>query len=239
MNQHSYSRASDLYDYTAINNKLMQDYLGEVKPVWITEMGMTDNGPSAFGGSPDDYCEYQLQAFAWGRLAGVKRFFHFQLDNSNGHGLYKGMLGEPKPAFTTYRDVLPKEFANARFVKQLHGTHGVDFLAGNSAFAATWKAGYNAFEFQTVDGKKRLLIAFADTAMAVVVKLPATKAKATLITRTNARREIAAQDGSYEVTLAGAVNPGGWPLFKDNKDALAMGEPEYLVGGATVVIVEE
>ncbi|OPZ30631.1 MAG: hypothetical protein BWZ02_00659 [Lentisphaerae bacterium ADurb.BinA184] len=239
MNQHSYSRASDLYDYAAVDAKLMQDYLGEVKPIWVTEMGMTDNGPNAFGGTPADYAEYQLQAFAWGKLAGVERFFHFQLDNSNQHGLYKGMLGEPKPALTTYRDVLVKEFAQAKFVKQLHGSTGVDFLAGNSPFDPKWKAGYNAFEFRSHDGRRRLLIAFADTADAVAVKLPATQAKATLITSDNQRREIAAKDGSYEIALTGAVNFGGWPVFKDNKDAVAMGQPEFLVGGATVVIVEE
>jgi len=239
MNQHSYSRASDLYDYVAIDNKLMQDYLGEVKPTWITEMGIVDNGANGFGCNPDEYCDYQLQAFAWGRLAGAERFFHFQLDNSNGHGLYKGMLGDAKPALTAYRDVLVKEFAAARFVKQLHGARGVDFLAGNSPFDPKWKAGYDLFEFQSPDGKKRILMAFADTDAAVDVKVPAAKAKATLITRDNQRSEILARNGNYELRLPGATNIGGWPFFKDNKDAVALGQPEYLIGGATLVVIEE
>lgn len=117
MNQHSYSRASDLYDYVAVLRRLMQDYLKQQKPVWITEMGVTDKG-GMFGVSPEEYCDYQLQSFAWGSLAGVEKFFHFQLDNSNGHGLYAGMLDKPKPVLTTYRDVLVKEFADARLVKQ-------------------------------------------------------------------------------------------------------------------------
>jgi len=238
MNQHSYSRASDVYDYAAIDARLMQDYLGEVKPIWITEMGIVDKG-GPFGCTPQEYCDYQLQAFAWGKLAGVECFFHFQLDNSNGHGLYTGMLGEPKPVLATYRDVLLREFAGARFVRQLHGTKGVDFLAGHSAFDPAWKAGYDLFEFQRLDGKARILMAFADTEKAVDVKIPAVKARATLITRDNQRREITARDGNYEVTLPGATNVGGWPAFGDNKDAVALGQPEHLIGGATIVIVEE
>ena len=240
MNQHSYSRASDVYDYVVINHKLMQDYLGVVKPTWVTEMGIVDaEKPNGFGCTPTEYCDYLLQSFAWGRLAGVERFFHFQLDNSNQHGLYRGMLGEAKPALTTYRDVLVKEFAEARLVKQLHGTRGVDFLAGNSAFAPTWKAGYDLFEFASRDGKRRLLLAFADTDKAVEVKVPATRAKATLVTRDNQRKELAAVDGAYALTLPGATNVGGWPSFKDNPTAVAMGQPEHRIGGATLVLIEE
>ncbi len=239
MNQHSYTRASDLFDYVAINNKLMQDYLGEVKPTWITEMGITDGGGPGFDGTPAEYCDYVLQSFVWGKLAGVERFFHFQLDNSNGCGLYQGMLGDPKPVLTTYRDVLAQEFADATFVQQLHGSRGVGFLAGNSAYDAKWKTGYNLFEFRGRDGKQRILMAFADTDKAVDVKIPATKAKATLITRDNQRREITAQDGHYPITLSGATNFGGWPSYKDNPAATALGQPEHLVGGATIVIVEQ
>ncbi len=148
MNQHSYTRASDLFDYVAINNKLMQDYLGEVKPTWITEMGITDTSGPGFDGTPNEYCDYVLQSFAWGRLAGVERFFHFQLDNSNGCGLYQGMLGPPKPVLTAYRDVLAKELAEARFVEQLHGSRGVGFLDGHSAYDRSRKTGYALFEFQ-------------------------------------------------------------------------------------------
>ena len=107
MNQHTYSRASDLYDYTMIDRKLMRDYLKTEKPVWITEMGFGDAG-GLFGGTADEYCDYELQSFAWGAMASVERFFHFQLDNSNALGLYDGMLGKPKPVLTTYRDVLTK-----------------------------------------------------------------------------------------------------------------------------------
>ena len=99
MNQHTYSRASDCFDYIAVDRKLMADYLGEdgrSKPIWISEMGYPDAG-GLFGGTADEYCDYLLQSFAWGELAGVERFFHFQLDNSNGLGLYDGMLGKPKP----------------------------------------------------------------------------------------------------------------------------------------------
>src|SRR5690606_25990958 len=105
MNFHTYSRASDCYDYASIYNLLMNEYLGETKSIWITEMGMTDK-QGTFGGTPEEYCDYLLQSYAWGVMGGVERFFHFQLDNSNGHGLYSGMLGEPKPALITYRDVL-------------------------------------------------------------------------------------------------------------------------------------
>jgi hypothetical protein len=239
MNQHSYTRASDLFDYVEINNKLMQDYLGEIKPTWITEMGITDTSGPGFDGTPAEYCDYALQSFAWGKLAGVEKFFHFQLDNSNGCGLYQGMLGDPKPVLGTYRDVLTQEFADATFVKQLHGSRGVDFLAGHSAYDPKWKAGYDLFEFASRDGRRRILLAFADTDKAIDVKVPATKAKATLITRDNERREIAAQDGHYDVNLPGATNNGGWPSYKDNPAATALGQPEHLVGGATIVIVEK
>ena len=239
MNQHSYTRASDLFDYVAINNKLMQDYLGEVKPTWITEMGITDTSKVGFDGTPMEYCDYELQSFAWGKLSGVERFFHFQLDNSNGCGLYQGMLGEPKPVLTAYRDVLAKEFGDVALVKQLHGSRGVGFLNGNSAYDPKWKTGYNLFEFASRDGQKRILVAFADTDKAVDVKIPASKAKATLITRHNERREISAKAGQYELNLPGATNNGGWPSYKDNPAATALGQPEHLVGGATMVIVEQ
>jgi len=154
LSQHSYSRATDLYDYVAVDCKLLADYLGEdakTKPVWVTEMGFPDAG-GVFGGTPDEYCDYILQSFAWGKLAGVQRFFHFQLDNSNGHGLYDGMLGKPKPALITYRDVLTREFAGVTTVTQLHGRPGVGFLEGNSPYKPAWKSGYDAFEFQTPPG---------------------------------------------------------------------------------------
>ena len=256
MSQHSYSRASDAYDYVAIDNKLMQDYLGEVKPTWMTECGVTDTRDTkpgdVFACSPAEYCDYILQSFAWAKMAGVEKLFHFQLDNSNGHGLYTGLmadLGQPKPALTAYRDVLARELATARFIRQLHGSKGVDFLAGNSAFQPTWKAGYNLFEFQSGDGRRRVLIAFADTdgpvsgltstSKSVTARIPATKAKATRITRDNQRTEIAAAGGFYEVRLDGATNTGGWPAVKDSKEGKALGVPEHLVGGATIVLVEE
>ncbi|MDR1892607.1 MAG: chitobiase/beta-hexosaminidase C-terminal domain-containing protein [Oscillospiraceae bacterium] len=236
MNQHSYTRASDLYDYTMINQKMMLDYIGVVKPTWITEMGTTDTGPGMFSGNADEYCDYLLQSFAWGSMAGVQRFFHFQLDNSNGHGLYSGMLGSPKPALTTYRDVLAKEFSDVQFYAQLHGTKGVGFLQGNSAWKPAWKAGYNAFEFRNAIGTKRVIVAFADKAEGVDgVKIPATAGKsAVLIDRHNQRQPIAQSGGFYTVSLPGATNLGGWPL--SNPSA---GTPEHLVGGATYVIVEQ
>ena len=237
MNQHSYSRASDLYDYAMINRKLMRDYLKVEKPLWMTEIGFPD-ASGVFGGNADDYCDYELQSFAWGAMADVERFFHFQLDNSNGHGLYDGMLNKPKPVLTTYRDVLTKEFTGAKFVKQWRGSKGVGFLEGHSAYRPDWKAGYNLFEFQGRGGK-RLWIAFADTEKSVTITVPALSKIPTAIEidRHNNRRRITAKKGGYEITLAGATNRAGWPLADDPK-AKALGEPEHLVGGATVVIVE-
>lgn len=81
-------------------------------------------------------------------------------------------------------------------------------------------------------------MAFADTDKAIAVKLPAGKTKATMITRDNKRVEIQAKDGQYEVKLAGATNVGGWPSGDDPK-AKALGKPEHLVGGATIILVEE
>ncbi len=237
MNQHTYSRASDLYDYVSVSNKMMQDHIGQTKPFWITEMGSTDKG-GVFGKSSDEYCDYILQSYAWGKLAGVERFFHFQLDNSNGHGLYSGMLGQPKPALTTYRDVLVAELKNTRLVTQLHGHPGIGFLKGNSPFEGGWRTGYNAFEFQSVDDKLRILMAFADKAQDIEVALPAKAASAVLIDRHNQRSTIQAQDGVYRLTLKGATNLAGWPINKDNPDAVALGNPEHLVGGATVLLVE-
>jgi len=237
MNQHSYSRASDLYDYPSVLQKLMGDHIGATKPIWMTEMGSTDKG-GLFGGSADDYCDYILQSYAWGQLAGVQKFFHFQLDNSNGHGLYDGMLGKPKPALTTYRDILSKEFAAARFVKQLHGSQGVGFLEGHSAFKPTWKAGYNLFAFSDDGGKRRLYMAFADTDKAVDIEILAHATEAMLVDRHNQRRTIQAQQGVYHLTLPGATNVAGWPTAKDNPAAQALGQGEHLVGGATMVLIE-
>lgn len=236
MNQHTYSRASDAYDYVMVVRKLMRDYLGMDKPVWITEMGMTDKG-GVFGGTPEEYCDYVLQSYAWAALAGVQRLFHFQLDNSNGHGLYRGMLGEPKPVLTTYRDVLVHEFADAKLVAQLHGTRGVGFLEGHSPYKPDWKAGYDLFEFRSRDGARRILMGFADTARAVTVKVPAKADQATLINRHNKRTALQAKDGAYTLTLPGATNRTGWPTA--NEKTRAMGQPEHLVGGATYVIVEK
>ena len=238
MNQHSYSRASDLYDYVAIDRKAMADSIKVDKPVWITEMGIPDK-PGPFGCNSDEYCDYVLQSYAWGSLSGVQRFFHFQLDNSNGHGLYTGMLNDPKPVLTTYRDVLVKEFADASLVGQLHGTKGVDFLDGGSPFAEGWQSGYNLFEFRSRDGKKRIFMAFTDTDKPVTVKVPATKGKsAVLIDRHNVRTPLKAVDGEYTLSLAGATNVGGWPTLDDPK-AKALGQPEHLVGGASQIIVEQ
>lgn len=235
--QHSYSRASDLYDYTAILQKLMRDHLKQVKPVWITEMGSTDKPGGSFGLSPDEYCDYMLQSYAWGALAGVQKFFHFQLDNTNGHGLYARGFGDPKPALTTYRDVLVRNFADAVFVRQVHGTAGVGFLEGRSPYTGGGRDGYDLFEFKSRDGGRRMFIAFSDTAKAVTIRIPATKTEAALIDRHNNRREIQAQDGAYVVELPGATNVAGWPV-SNNPKAQALGEPEHLVGGATLVLVE-
>jgi hypothetical protein len=239
MNQHSYSRASDLYDYTAIDRKLLIDYLGDegkTKPIWITEMGWPDK-PGPFGGTQDEYCDYILQSYAWGKLAGVERFFHFQLDNSNGHGLYFNLPANPKPALTSYRDVLVREFADVTSIKQIHGRAGIGFLEGHSPYEPALRTGYNAFEFTTAGGR-RVLMAFADTDKEIVVHLPARAARGTLIDRMNQRSPIEAKDGMYIVKLAGATNIAGWPSI-DNPKAKALGQSEHLVGGATMVIVED
>jgi hypothetical protein len=240
MNQHSYSRASDLYDYVAVDRKLMSDYLGDEgkqKPIWITEMGLADHG-GMFGGTSDEYCDYLLQSFAWGELAGVQRFFHFQLDDSNSHGLYYQVPAKPKPALVTYRDVLAKELGNISSITQIHGHAGVGMLEGNSPYKPVWQSGYDAFEMTADSGHRHVLLAFADTDKAISVKLPAKSAHGTLIDRHNHRTPIDAKNGFYEVTLEGATNIGGWPTINDPRGK-AMGQPEHLVGGATIVIVEE
>lgn len=235
MNQHSYSRASDMYDYGVIVRKMMRDNIGVEKPLWITEYGIQDNG-GLFGCTPEEYGDYVLQSYAWGKLGGVEKFFFFQLDNSNGHGVYADVPDKPKPVLTAYRDVLVKEFAGANFVRQVFGTRGVDFLAGNSAFKPTWKKGHNLFEF--AQGNKRLFMAWADTDKAVTIRIPAKAKTAVLVDRFNKRQPIAAKNGFYEVALPGATNNAGWPTAKDNPQAKALGEPEHLVGGATQVLIE-
>jgi len=235
MNQHSYSRASDMYDYSAVVRKMMRDYLGEEKPLWITEYGFTDDG-GLFGGSSEEYSDYVLQSYAWGKLGGAEKFFFFQLDDSNGHGLYSNVPDKPKPVLPAFRDILAKEFVPAKFVGQVYGSRGVDFLAGNSAYKPTWKKGHNLFEFQ--NGKKRLLMAWADSAKAVTIQIPAKAKSAVLVDRFNKRTEIAAKNGVYEITLPGATNRAGWPAAKDNAKAKALGEPEHLVGGATQILIE-
>jgi hypothetical protein len=234
MSQHSYSRASDMADYTDVDRKLMRDYLGEEKPVWITEMGMVDHG-GMFGGTADEYCDYILQSYVWGCSSGVQRFFHFQLDNSNQHGLY--IIDKPKPALTTYRDVLANVLANTRYVEQMHGNHGVGFLQGNSPFQPTWKTGYNLFKFAGLDGKHTIYVAFSDTDRSVDIEIPAKKDHATLIDRHNNRTEIKPVNGVYKVHLLGATNVAGFPSSKEPW-AVALGEPEHLVGGATEIVLE-
>jgi len=235
MSQHSYSRASDLYDYAMVDRKLMRDYLGEEKPIWFTEMGFPDQG-GLLGGTPDEYCDYLLQSFAWGKVANAEKFFHFQLDNSNTLGLYDGLLGAPKPALTTYRDLLVKEFANSRLIAQQHGNAGVGLLRGNSPFHATWATGYDLFAFQS--GARKLWMAFADTNKPVEITIPAKRAQAILIDRHNHRTPILAHNGVYSLKLPGATNLCGWPTLTD-PIAKALGDPEHLVGGATQVLIEE
>ncbi len=70
MNVHTYARASDCYDYTEVVKRLMRDYFGGEKPVWITESGLAEKGGN-HGASPSEYCDYLLQSFAWGALAGA------------------------------------------------------------------------------------------------------------------------------------------------------------------------
>lgn len=236
MNQHSYSRASDLYDYAEVDKVLMRTYLKEERPLWFTEMGTGDTG-GPWGGTPDEYCDYILQSFAWAKLAGVQRIFHFQLDNSNGLGLYSGMLGSPKPALTTYRNVLTKEFADAELVAQLHGNKGVGYLEGHSPYESGRSTGYDLFEFRSTDGKRRMLVCFTDSSDPVDVKVPAKAQTATLIDRHGMRAQIDSKDGFYTLHLPGATNVAGWPIVNDPK-AKALGQPEHLVGGATSVIVE-
>jgi hypothetical protein len=235
MSQHSYSRATDLYDYAMVDRKLMHDYLGEEKPIWFTEMGFPDQG-GLLGGSPDDCCDYLLQSFAWGRVANVEKFFHFQLDNSNTLGLYDGLLGNPKPALTTYRDLLVKEFGDSRLIAQQHGNAGVGFLQGHSPFHPTWAAGYDLFAFQS--GTRKLWMAFTDTDKAVDITIPAKRAQAVLVDRHNHRTPIMAHNGVYSLKLPGATSHTGWPTLNDPV-AKALGEPEHLVGGATQVLIEE
>ncbi len=240
MSQHSYSRASDLYDYAAIDRKLMVDYLGEEgkqKPIWITEMGFPDQG-GLFGGTEDEYADYLLQSFVWGELAGVRRFFHFQLDNSNTLGLYYEVPAKPKPALIAYRDVLAKELSGITSIKQLHGHAGVGMVEGNSPYKPTWQTGYDAFEMFADGGHRRLLLAFTDTDKDITIQLPAKASSAIVVDRHNARTKIEAHGGMYEVKLAGATNRAGWPSVDDPK-LKAMGQPEHLVGGATIVIVED
>ena len=82
-------------------------------------------------------------------------------------------------------------------------------------------------------------MAFADTDKEMTIKVPALSKipTAILIDRHNNRTRITAKNGAYEITLPGATNRAGWPASDDPK-AKALGEPEHLVGGATVVIVE-
>lgn len=239
MNQHSYSRASDLYDYTEVDKTLMRDYLGGEKPIWYTETGFTDDG-GAWGGSAEEYCDYLLQSFAWAKLAGVERVIHFQLDNSNGHGLYKGMLGEPKLALATYKDVLTKELAAVDSVELLHGNRATGFLQGFSPYQPRPATGYNLFEFRksAAAGQGRVLMCFSDSADAVDVRIQAKAPSAVLVDRHNNRRTIAAKDGFYSLRLPGATSNAGWPVMADPK-AKAMGKPEHLVGGETFVVVEK
>ncbi len=238
MNQHSYSRATDLYDYTMVDRKLMRQYLRQSKPLWLTETGFPDTG-GIFGGTPDEYCDYVLQSWAWAALAGVQKVFHFQLDNSNGLGLYNGMLGQPKPVLTTWERVLVAEFAQASLVRQLHGHAGVGLLQGNSPYRANWRTGYNLFEFENAAAQKRVFMAFADTRRALRIAIPAKAQSATLVDRHNRRRQIAAGGGFYHIHLAGATSEAGWPADKGNPAAVALGQPEHLVGGATMVVVEK
>ena len=239
MNQHSYGRATDLYDYAEVDWKLMRDYLHEEKPIWFTEMGYVDKNNGPFGGTPDEYCDYLLQAFAWGSSAGVERFFHFQLDNSNGHGLYAAMLGDPKPALTTYRDVLTYEFADAVFVAQLHGNKGIGFLSGKTPYTEVGKAGYDLFEFKSLGWEA----AHSDGVCGygprcASVQIPAKTAHATFIDRHNNRTSLVARGGFYTLALSGAVSLAGWPTADDPKGK-ALGQPEHFVGGATSIIVED
>lgn len=236
MNQHSYSRATDLYDYCEIDKKLMRDYLGVEKPIWCTETGFVDHGGGAWGGSAQDYCDYILQSYCWAKLAKVQRNFHFQLDNSNGHGLFESVPDKPKPAFNTYK-MITHEFGDAKLVAQLHGHAGVGFLEGNSPYHPTWKSGYNLFELQSQDANKRFLVAFSDTEEAQDIKIPAKKQSAVLIDRLGKREQIGASNGFYVIHLAGATNLAGNPVIPDPKFK-ALGQPEYLVGGATQIIVE-
>ena len=153
------------------------------------------------------------------------------------------MLGKPKPALTTYRDVLYKEFADVKDIKpEIHGHAGVGFLEGNSPFKPSLaNRAMTAFEFHTAGGR-RVLMAFADTDKAIIAQLPAHAARATAIDRHNRRWELKSEhafgEDLYFVELKGATSTGGWPTANDAA-AKAMGLPEHLVGGATVVIVED
>ena len=162
MTQHSYSRATDLYDYAKVDQALMRNYLGVEKPIWFTETGFVDVG-GPWGGTADEYCDYLLQSFAWAKLAGVDKIFHFQLDNSNGHGLYKGMLGDPKPALSTYTGVLTKELGDVEQFHQLHGNAGCGFLEGFSPYRPRPATGYNLFELRRKHRPGKVFICFADS----------------------------------------------------------------------------
>jgi hypothetical protein len=131
-----------------------------------------------------------------------------------------------------------KELADAKFVRQLHGHAGVGFLEGNSPFHPSWATGYDAFEFRSRDGRHRILMAFADKADPIDIELPAMADSATLIDRHDNRSPIEAHNGTYHLRLAGATNIAGWPSDTKNPAAVALGQPEHLVGGATLLIDE-
>ncbi|CAN5674007.1 hypothetical protein BH10CYA1_BH10CYA1_55060 [soil metagenome] len=236
VNQHSYSRATDLADYSQILKKMMRDNLGQVKPIWFTETGFPDDG-GAWGGTPTEYCDYLVQSFCWATLSGVQKQFHFQLDNSNGHGLFTGMLGPAKPAFNTYK-MMTHDLNGAQMVSQLHGRAGVGFLEGNSPYNPTWTTGYNLFELKSTDGKKRIFIAFTDTNKPVDIKIPAKRESAMLIDRLGNRKVLNSLNSFYQLHLPGATNLAGFPVGSDPR-AKAMGKPEHLVGGATQIVIEQ
>jgi len=225
---HWYAQADLLYDRTVwVQQQLARAGIAG-KRIWITEANLPvcEDPPLKDGnigcaqgthrGTPLQQAEYVVQALAYAYAAGVERVFLFQLyDDSLGFGEYYGLIrndGTPRPAL-----------AAAKVAADL-------FRGVNEAYRLTAARGrLDLITMVTADGR-RIRLLWSRVAAQLAAQLPVEAARVTRVDSGGGRQTLAvANGGAASVTMAPAT-------LNDNPPGAA---PYYIVGGPTVILVED
>jgi hypothetical protein len=243
---HLYSRSSGAFDLPlgyAGGSELagfrsLMRARGAEKPIWINEAGVAvwEGGgvPGPGRATADEQASFVLQAFAYGRAAGVRRFFAFQLyddgagrlDPSTGRPMeFFGLVdnrGDPRPAYFTSQTAV-RYLAQARVVTR-----------ANEGRDAAGARGIERITFYGTPAGKATVLWNNDGGAPRPVWVRASAARAVLVDKHGRETAIAAAEGGFALTLPPATN----------NQSLSCLEPtgcdadDYIIGGSPYILVE-